>query len=151
MKTHQITGIGPKAADGSLALFTILPAPFVVSAEWLSVQSRVPQVGDNLVDDKGELTLATTDVEEAATETKLYADGTTATGPSPLPDQSPAEQDAASKNVLGSGASASGSELSQLEADIEKIPGDIAATFHERLDKVEAFMKELALDFGRIF
>lgn len=29
------------------------------------------------------------------TETKIYADGSSATGPAPLPDQSPAEQDAA--------------------------------------------------------
>lgn len=30
----------------------------------------------------------------AATETKLYVDGTTVTGPGPLPEHSPAEQDA---------------------------------------------------------
>ena len=31
---------------------------------------------------------------EVVTETKEYSDGTTATGPAPLPDESPAQQDA---------------------------------------------------------
>lgn len=37
---------------------------------------------------------------EAVTETKTYADGSTATGPGPLPDQSPAEQVAAESGAL---------------------------------------------------
>jgi hypothetical protein len=32
-----------------------------------------------------------------ATETKHYSDGSSATGPGPLPDQSPAQQDAAAE------------------------------------------------------
>jgi hypothetical protein len=32
--------------------------------------------------------------DAATTETKEYSDGTTATGPAPLPDESPAQQDA---------------------------------------------------------
>jgi hypothetical protein len=32
-------------------------------------------------------------------ETKVYTDGTSATGPAPLPDQSPAEQDAAASHT----------------------------------------------------
>lgn len=35
-----------------------------------------------------------------ATETKTYTDGSTATGPGPLPDQSPAEQEAAESGAL---------------------------------------------------
>jgi hypothetical protein len=41
-----------------------------------------------------------------ATETKNYSDGSSATGPGPLPDQSPAQQDAASAQTSTSAASA---------------------------------------------
>ncbi len=38
-----------------------------------------------------------------AIETKTYTDGTSATGPGPLPDQSPAQQDAAEENTADLG------------------------------------------------
>jgi len=47
---------------------------------------------------------------KAATETKVYADGTSATGTAPLPDQSPAQQGAA---AAGEGAQAAGAAQAQ--------------------------------------
>lgn len=49
MKQHQITGIGPKQSDGSVELFTILPAPYKATAAWLAAQTSAPAMGDKLV------------------------------------------------------------------------------------------------------
>lgn len=71
MKTHQITGVSPKAPDGSVELFTVAPHPFKVSATWLAAQSSYPSVGDELDEDEaGLLALVPVSVadEEAAEE-----------------------------------------------------------------------------------
>lgn len=64
LRTHQITGLGPIAADGSQKLFTVMTTPLIVSAVWLAAQFRAPQVGDDIVDDGVNLTLAITDAEQ---------------------------------------------------------------------------------------
>lgn len=86
MKTHQITGIGPQAEDGSVQLFTVLPQPFTVTKEWLDAQAAYPTVGNDLIEEgDGTLLLATnTDAvqaEEAQKKTDTsssYGDGSEA-------------------------------------------------------------------------
>lgn len=48
MIQHEITGLGPVNPDGSVKLFTRLPAPFIVTKEWLAEQGKFPAVGDIL-------------------------------------------------------------------------------------------------------
>lgn len=61
MKTYALTGIGPtNQVDGSIALFTVRPAPFIATAEWLAAQSKHPEMGDKLeVHENGDHVLVT--------------------------------------------------------------------------------------------
>ena len=54
MTTKQITGVGPKKADGSVDLFTIDARPINVTAAWLEAQTSYPATGDELSFDKPE-------------------------------------------------------------------------------------------------
>ena len=64
----KITGIGPKNAAGGLLIFTVLPTPFKVSAEWLTEQGRMPEVDDAVeMDSNGSIKLLT--VEKPAIDT----------------------------------------------------------------------------------
>lgn len=94
MKHHQITGVGPQAADGSVDLFTVLPKPFNVSADWLAAQTAYPSVGNELVEaEDGSLSLMTqaqeADAEAEEGTPSKKADGEegsqTGSAPSPLP------------------------------------------------------------------
>lgn len=66
LRTHQVTGLGPVQADGSVDIFTVLPMPLHVTADWITAQGRLPAVGDDIVDDGITLTLAMTDAEALA-------------------------------------------------------------------------------------
>lgn len=57
MATKQITGLGPKKADGSVLLFTIDAQPILATAEWLAAQPSYPAVGDELQIDGGSMKL----------------------------------------------------------------------------------------------
>lgn len=66
MKTHQITGVGPQAPDGSVELFTILPRPFRVTKQWIEQYAAYPSVDDSLTEaDDGTLTLVSEPVESS--------------------------------------------------------------------------------------
>lgn len=83
MKTHQITGIGPQAADGSVQLFTTQPHPFTVTKEWLDAQPAYPAVGNELVvEGDGTLVLAvdTSVVESAEAQKKTDTSGNSGDG-----------------------------------------------------------------------
>lgn len=57
-RQYQITGLGPKALDGSIKLFTVLAYPFIGSAAWLAEQHKYPDVGDMLeIAEDGTMTL----------------------------------------------------------------------------------------------
>lgn len=141
MRTHQITGIGPTNADGSVELFTILPKPFVVTAAWLAAQSGPVAVGSDLVEDAaGDLTLAVTDAEQAV------LDAAAAQAEADAQDAAAAE---AQKKTAGLAASGDGSAPSQ---DPQPETNEtIQTVFHQRLMKCENFLKELAADFGKVF
>ena len=66
------------------------PAAFVQPGEMLANGEVQTQAGME----------AARGIEPAATETKVYTDGTSATGPGPLPEQSPAQQDQAAVDAL---------------------------------------------------
>jgi hypothetical protein len=81
MKTHQITGVGPQAADGSVDLFTVRAQPFHVTKEWLDAQAAYPSVGNEIVEaEDGSLSL-TTDAalagvtEDAQKKTMIGSEG----------------------------------------------------------------------------
>ena len=82
MKTHQITGIGPQAEDGSVELFTVLPQPFKVTKAWLDAQAAYPTVGNELVEaEDGSMSLSVDPnlvaEEEAQKKTMVGEDGST--------------------------------------------------------------------------
>lgn len=90
MKTHQITGIGPQAADGGVDLFTVRPTPFHVTKEWLDAQAAYPVVGQDIVEaEDGSLSLSAVDAP-------------------------PSVEEAQKKTMAGSEGSADGSQVSQL-------------------------------------
>lgn len=115
MMKFPITGLGPVSASGDVEIFTCRPLPFQASKDWLVQYPALPQVGDELVfDDAGNMTLevhAANAVKDEV-ETKHYADGISATGIGPLPDQSPAEREAAQKKTDGAEGSDNGSKRS---------------------------------------
>lgn len=98
MKTTQITGLGPVAADGSVELFTVEPHPFKVTKEWLAAQAAYPAVGDELFyAEDGTLTMTSaTKVEQEQEKT-------------PTAEEAPAEK----KTGLSIGSQL-GAELSPL-------------------------------------
>lgn len=57
MTRHTITGVAPKAGDGSVDLHVEDRQPFHTSAEWLSAQSKEPEVGDVIVEDRNSIKL----------------------------------------------------------------------------------------------
>lgn len=110
---HQITGLGPKKADGSMFIFTARREPFTVTAEWLDEQKKEPAVGEFIdINDDGTLSLMTEAPAKPRFESRTYSDGTTASGTAPLPTKSPAQQEADEKKSDGQDDSANGSELS---------------------------------------
>lgn len=167
-KTHQVTGVGPKADDGSCDIFTILPAPFHVTGEWLAAQWKAPEVGDDIVDEDGVLTLAIDDAEEVAIEqaaaqqptpattnpppatdddTQKKTDGTqpspdgaagSATGSAPSPSESPAPSDGQATTT------ASGDQTPSITVgtgvDVSQTQDQINAEFDLRISHIEKFL-----------
>lgn len=85
MKSHQVTGVGPLAEDGSVDIFTVLPQPFHVTPEWLAAQPHYPAPGNELVEaEDGSLSLsaselpANPDAEEAQKKTMVGSEGSDA-------------------------------------------------------------------------
>lgn len=89
-KKHQITGLGPVQADGSVDLFTVAKNPFMVTAEWLASQPGYPKVGDWLKEDaEGNLSLVfeapATAPAAQGTEKKTDGDGSETGGEAETP------------------------------------------------------------------
>lgn len=113
IKVHQVTGVGPVGPDGSVQVFTVMPLPLTFSADWLATQWKVPEVGDDIVEQDGVFTLAINDEEETAIDVKTAADAKTAqdAADAVAAQAAQAQADAAQKKT-DSGASPSGSEPS---------------------------------------
>lgn len=78
----------------------ITPQPSAADLDAVAAEQRAKEATETpgfqkVADDAAALHAAPEVPKELAIETKVYTDGTTATGVAPLPDQSPAQQDAA--------------------------------------------------------
>lgn len=99
---HQITGLGPKKADGSMFIFTARREPFTVTAEWLDEQKKEPAVGEFIdINDDGTLSLMTEAPPKPRLETRPVDESSSPRAPAPLP-LSAAQRAAAEKKSPGS-------------------------------------------------